>query len=544
MTDTIMIFVSEKAANRGSYIFLPKPMHEIRDELDREKIYGDVTGKLLSAEKFPELLPMEFAEEPTLAELNFLVERLVEISEDTEKLYAYRALMRTPAADIYEAINRTYGLESIPVYPCKDASEYGEIVLDNAFLDEFVNLPDEIYNLLDREKVGHIMQESEGGVFMDGWYIIPSSYEPKIVYDRSNPIKEESWIFRMELAAVPENPDDISEAETVFLTLPATDEEMKNVASQLGVNRIDECVWLKFETTIPQITNDVVNSTENIYLLNEMAETISKMPRSEIVKYKAVLESESPRYLDFASSILKSLDQYEFDGSVENLSDYSVNYLAKMLPPDFDKEIIEIAGSINLGRDIAARNRAIFTEYGMVSRCGEHLYSMIEAKPSEDLMQTEKGGETMKYEVKCAAEEHKTMFYSDCSPELREACVGHLRMDFGRVGKEFYSTWWGNRPELNDKTFRNELDDVINALRKDGLLKSRSEMMKFCSENSHLPLGESRGFAVETEQHLFLFRCKPQVGDYDCYCYCYNKQELQMAQSQQQNQSSEPIMSM
>lgn len=100
MTDTIMIYVSEKAANRGSYIFLPKSMHEIRDELDREKIYGDVTGKLLSAEKFPELLPMEFAEEPTLAELNFLVERLVEISEDTEKLYAYRALMRTPAADI------------------------------------------------------------------------------------------------------------------------------------------------------------------------------------------------------------------------------------------------------------------------------------------------------------------------------------------------------------------------------------------------------------------------------------------------------------
>ena len=68
--------------------------------------------------------------------------------------------------------------------------------------------------------------------------------------------------------------------------------------------------------------------------------------------------------------------------------------------------------------------------------------------------------------------------------------------------------------------------------------------MKFCSENSHLPLGESRGFAVETEQHLFLFRCKPQVGDYDCYCYCYNKQELQIAQSQQQNQSSGPMMSM
>ena len=544
MTDTIQISVKEKGTDRGSIIFLPKPMHEIMDELDREKIYGDVTAKVLSSRIIPELSKMELTEELTLAELNFLAERLVKICKEEEMMYAYRALMRTPATDIYEAINRTYGLEGIPVYLCKDAAEYGEIVLENDYLDKLSALPDEIYNLLDHEKVGRLMQASEDGVFMDGWYIIPSSYEPKIVHDRSNPIKSESWVFRMELAAAPNDPNDISEADTVFLTLPATDEEMKNVASQLGVKYIDDCVWLKFESVIPQITDDVVNSTGNIYLLNEMAETISKMQRSEVVKYKAVLESESPKYLDFASNILKSLDQYEFDGSVEYLSDYSVKYLAKMLPPDFDKEIIESAGSVSLGRDIAVRNRAILTDYGIVSRCGEHLYSMIEEKPSEDLTQTRKGGEAMKYEVKCAAKEHKTMFYSDCSPELREACVGHLRMDFGRGGSEFYSTWWGNENELNTNVFRQELDDVINALRKDGLLKKRSEMMKFCSENSHLPLGESRGFAVETEQHLFLFRCKPQVGDYDCYCYCYNKQELQMAQSQQQNQSSGPMMSM
>lgn len=502
MTDIIQISIKEKGTDRGSIIFLPKPMHEIMDELDREKIYGDVTAKVLSSRIIPELSIMELTEETTLAELNFLAERLVEICKEEEMMYAYRALMRTPTTVIYEAINRTYGLEGIPVYLCKDAAEYGEIVLENDYLDELSSLPDEIYNLLDHEKVGRLMQASEGGVFMDGWYIIPSSYEPKIVHDRSNPIKSERWVFRMELAAAP---DDISEAETEFLTLPATDEEMKNVASQLGVKYIDDCVWLKFESIIPQITDDVVNSTGNIYLLNEMAETISKMQRSEVVKYKAVLESESPKYLDFASNILKSLDQYEFDGSVSCMADYSVRYLAKMLPPDFDKEIIESAGSVSLGRDIAARNRAILTDYGMVSRCGEHLYSMIEEKPSEDLTQTRKGGEAMKYEVKCAAEEHKTMFYSDCSPELREACVGHLRMDFGRGGSEFYTTWWGNENELNTNVFRQELDDVINALRKDGLLKNRSEMMNFCSENSHLPLGESRGFVVETQQHLFFF---------------------------------------
>ena len=544
MAGELEICVKELDSGKETYMMLPWSMGEIYDDLDRCKIFDEYAVYITESSDIPELMNCRFTIPPTLDEICFLAERLVEICKEEEMMYAYRALMRTPATDIYEAINRTYGLEGIPVYLCKDAAEYGEIVLENDYLDELSSLPDEIYNLLDHEKVGRLMQASEDGVFMDGWYIIPSSYEPKIVHDRSNPIKAESWVFRMELAAAPDDPDDISEAETEFLTLPATDEEMKNVASQLGEKYIDECVWIKFESIIPQISDDVVNSTGNIYLLNEMAETIAKMPRSEVVKYKAVLESESPKYLDFASSILKSLDQYEFDGSVNCMSDYSVRYLAKMLPPDFDKEIIESAGSVGLGRDIAARNRAILTDYGIVSRCGEHLYSMIEEKPSEDLTQKRKGGEAMKYEVKCAAEEHKTMFYSDCSPELREACVGHLRMDFGRGGSEFYSTWWGNENELNTNVFRQELDDVINALRKDGLLKNRSEMMKFCSENSHLPLGESRGFAVETEHHLFLLRCKPQVGDYDCYCYCYNKQELQMAQLQQQNRSSGPMMSM
>ena len=35
----------------------------------------------------------------------------------------------------------------------------------------------------------------------------------------------------------------------------------------------------------------------------------------------------------------------------------------------------------------------------------------------------------MKYQIKCADPEQHSMFYSDCEPALRNACVGHLRMD-------------------------------------------------------------------------------------------------------------------
>lgn len=154
----------------------------------------------------------------------------------------------------------------------------------------------------------------------------------------------------------------------------------------------------------------------------------------------------------------------------------------------------------------------------------------------------------MKDKFKCADGSQKSLFYSDCKPTLRNACIGHVRMDFGR-GNEFWTTWRGNREDMNNGEFKAELDDVVNSLREDGLLKSRREMQRVCGNNPGLPLGEGHGFSVETDNHLFLFRCQPGQG-YDCYLYCYNKQKLELAQSQMQDQEQEqsesqsPVMSL
>ena len=139
----------------------------------------------------------------------------------------------------------------------------------------------------------------------------------------------------------------------------------------------------------------------------------------------------------------------------------------------------------------------------------------------------------MKYQIKCGDAEQKSMFYSDCEPALQNACVGHLRMDFGS-GNEFYSSWFESRENLNDSAFKAELQEVVNELRRDGLLKNRREMQRFCDANQSLNLDESCGFSVETDSHIFLLRCRPERGNYDCYCYCYDKRELLLAQEQRE----------
>ncbi len=175
--------ISMYSQKRADYINLPV------DETEQNRILkliesSDYTQfKIRSCKEIPELNGAEFAENADFVELNFLAKRVEEIGKDQMQICAYRALMSELPDNICEAINRTYGLETIPVYPCENVEEYGEIVLDNDFLEELEEIPYELYDLLDREKVGALMQEQEGGMFINGYYVIPSGYDPVLAYD-------------------------------------------------------------------------------------------------------------------------------------------------------------------------------------------------------------------------------------------------------------------------------------------------------------------------------------------------------------------------
>lgn len=65
--------------------------------------------------------------------------------------------------------------------------------------------------------------------------------------------------------------------------------------------------------------------------------------------------------------------------------------------------------------------------------------------------------------------------------EGQTGCIGHLRGDFGSGGNEFFTSWFDHRRDLKTDQFKNELDEVINALRSEeyGLLKSRTDMSQY-----------------------------------------------------------------
>ncbi len=113
--------------------------------------------------------------------------------------------------------------------------------------------------------------------------------------------------------------------------------------------------------------------------------------------------------------------------------------------------------------------------------------------------------------------------YSGTSEEDRErGCIGHLRGDFGSSGTEFWTTWFDHQPGLNRQCFRQELQDIVYDLRKEGgLLQDFSSMRMLCREG--LAVDDCFGFKAESKNYQYCLRCMPRRGDYNFYLYAYDK---------------------
>lgn len=116
--------------------------------------------------------------------------------------------------------------------------------------------------------------------------------------------------------------------------------------------------------------------------------------------------------------------------------------------------------------------------------------------------------------------------------------VGYLRGDYGESGKQFFTTWFGDREDWNTPEFKHDLQRAIDRLRYEtGQLADRDRLSTLCIYETDSAITQDRhwfGFRVDQGDHAFLLKCSPYKGDYNFYVYCYRKDWLDqhMAQAQ------------
>ena len=100
-------------------------------------------------------------------------------------------------------------------------------------------------------------------------------------------------------------------------------------------------------------------------------------------------------------------------------------------------------------------------------------------------------GNMSRFHIRPARPDETGLFYTPHPEEdRRRGTIGHVRMDFGRSGNEFWHTWWPRGPEeLNSPVFKAELQEVVDTMREN-VLKSRFSMERFCYKDESVSADE------------------------------------------------------
>lgn len=138
----------------------------------------------------------------------------------------------------------------------------------------------------------------------------------------------------------------------------------------------------------------------------------------------------------------------------------------------------------------------------------------------------------MEMKIRLATREEKLYCYKNSLKIFTQVgFIGHLRGDFGKSGKQFFSKFFDFNITLKSEAFNVEFDNVINALRGDpqygGLLTDLASMSSYCAKSEPLTastLGKCfTCFRIDTEDYTYMLRCFCGKDDYNFYVYCYQK---------------------
>ena len=380
---------------------LPAEEHEIRDAFQRARITSPDTYhefSIYECEAIP-ALPFRRLDFPTLDELNFLAKRLDSLNEEERLVLKAISpkILKVGEDELVspkDLINMTYGLNEVSIISnVGNAQQLGQFVIENNLHTDVDAVPDDSVYLLDRTRIGQLQQQNDGGVFIDGNYIVTAEYELPEVYDGKNlPVENPTaWFaFKMDVTRPPAG-DDLGEVEAIAetLTLPVDRAEADELAKRLGMEQIEDCVYLGFESSIPQIDADKFGDMHDFDQLNNLSEMMLEMSPSDQVKFKAVLSAEEPEKIEQILDIARSLDQYEFAPMVEDEAHFFKSYLLRHLDEKIDPRWLDSLLARNEGTELLERVGGTLTDYGVISSRGGSLYDPVprsEPTESEELI--------------------------------------------------------------------------------------------------------------------------------------------------------------
>ncbi len=368
---------------------LPAQEYEIRDALQQlRQRSADITPdqiEIYNSVYIPQLEDKRF-DSPTIDELNFFAKRLAAMDENDMAIM--QALCSRYIKDddelvsIKDLINMTYGLDSVSVLSnVTNDEQLADFVIENEMQDDVASVPENARYLLDKGRIGKLQREMDGGVYSGKFYVCTDHFEMPKVYDGKTlpESTHEPWFaFRLQVAQAPQSDEPFAEP-VEWISLPMTDEAMKEVAKRHNASSLKDLVYYDFESSVPQITTDDFTQMLDIEKLNALAFTMAEMSPDEQITFKAALEAERKHgiNLDDILNISNNLHRYEMNTNCEGASDFFKQYLLTHMDTKFDDRWLDPLVYRREGSRLLEKLGATVTDYGIISSAGGSLYKLV-----------------------------------------------------------------------------------------------------------------------------------------------------------------------
>ena len=409
LRDKVVAEITTVNAIAGEYIYtdliLPATVMQIEDALQKARItnsYSDMTDiSIINCPYLPELTDTKI-DGVSIKELNLFAKRVAMLSK-YELIVLNGIFLNQKVEGKYDngipmkdLINLTYGLQAVPVVKnISTDKQLGQFVIDNDLNEEIVKMSDDAVEMLDRAAVGKQHREAEYSEFYAGCYVATAVYQFPQEYTGATEEQlriDNTIVFKIDVAEAPVNDsmENAESAETIYLPIPKN--EANRIANIHNEGCIEDCVYYGFESAIKEIDGQIFGDMQDFDKLNDIAERYVSYSQSDRVKFKAVIESEEPKSLDEIRDIAENLHRYKLSYHADTAEAFAKDYLAHNLPKGFDMNFFKQTNLTQLGKALAERLGASFTEYGVISARDKGLYDIVPCDDEQTEKQTEEMG--------------------------------------------------------------------------------------------------------------------------------------------------------
>lgn len=263
------------------------------------------------------------------------------MSEHERVAFTGCALMGDGHPTMRALINITYNLENVHCIQAKNDSELGKFYLDNDFVNAINHIPSEyqqeVMELIDLEKIGRIQREADGGVYVNGLYVVDNSRNQKQIHDDIHLPEQpysDSYVFELMVCDGTFYPSDIDECS--MLRLPAAPNEIAEVLKEQDIKNFDGCVVYTNKSSIPRLSG-AFSEYEDIEKIKLLAEQIFELRcQGQEAKFKAALEMMDCTDIDLALDITQNMNCFDLYPELSSPEEYAKQEFIKkyQIPSD------------------------------------------------------------------------------------------------------------------------------------------------------------------------------------------------------------------